>query len=316
MLVDWQKFMQNAVGALEPLGEGNPKIMDGITALTEAGAVHGALDTKTRELIALAVAATTRCDTCIAIHAKTAAEAGAGARNCWKPWAWPSASSRGRHGLFLPHPGSLRYPVQVRPPARPERAKAAMDKPSGKSVSSGVGHPARTGPLEATMAARAAVWAVVIMTLLCGGCAFPAPVGMLLRADGHAADQGQCGEVAAVRDPGQDASCQAAAADSKDAYVRFARQVYVRSWSEAWSPAATTETALALAKAGDPAAREYLTIMVYDLQLQSAMEGVSLTAEDWHDIYVGSGIMTEAVFCQLRRLEPGGQGPALTASVA
>ena len=42
--------------ALETLGEGNPKIMDGITALTEAGAVHGALDTKTRELIALAVA--------------------------------------------------------------------------------------------------------------------------------------------------------------------------------------------------------------------------------------------------------------------
>jgi len=77
MLVDWQKFMQNAVGALESLGEGNPKIMDGLGALNEAGAVHGALDTKTRELIALAVAATTRCDTCIAIHAKAAADAGA-----------------------------------------------------------------------------------------------------------------------------------------------------------------------------------------------------------------------------------------------
>ena len=38
---------------------------------------HGALDLKTRELISLAVAATTRCDTCIAVHAKAAAEAGA-----------------------------------------------------------------------------------------------------------------------------------------------------------------------------------------------------------------------------------------------
>jgi len=158
------------------------------------------------------------------------------------------------------------------------------------------------------MAARAAVLAVVIMTLLCGGCALSgagrdvasAPTAMPLTKD----------NVEKLRLSVTRAKTQAAkpaAADSKDAYVRFARQVYVRSWSEAWSPAATTETALALAKAGDPAAREYLTIMVYDLQLQSAMEGVSLTAEDWHDIYVGSGIMTEAVFANYAALSRAGK---------
>lgn len=63
--------------AIGDLAKGNPKIMDGIKALDEAGAAHGALDAKTRELISLAVAATTRCDTCIAVHAKGAAAAGA-----------------------------------------------------------------------------------------------------------------------------------------------------------------------------------------------------------------------------------------------
>lgn len=77
MTVDWQDLLKNAMKAIGNLAEGNPKIMDGIKKLDEAGAAHGALDAKTRELIALAVASTTRCDTCIAVHAKAAAKAGA-----------------------------------------------------------------------------------------------------------------------------------------------------------------------------------------------------------------------------------------------
>jgi AhpD family alkylhydroperoxidase len=77
MSVDWKEFMQGAVKTIGNLAKGNPKIMDGIKAFDEAGAAHGALDAKTRELISLAVAATTRCDTCIAIHAKGALDAGA-----------------------------------------------------------------------------------------------------------------------------------------------------------------------------------------------------------------------------------------------
>jgi len=158
------------------------------------------------------------------------------------------------------------------------------------------------------MAARAAVWAVVIMTLLCGGCAssgsgrdaLSTPAAMPLTKD----------NVDKLRLSVTRAKTQAAkpaASDAKDASVRFVRQVYVRSWPETWSPAATTEIAFAKAKAGDPVAREYLTIMVYDLQLQSALEGVSLTAEDWHDLYVGSGIMTEAVFANYAALSRAGK---------
>jgi AhpD family alkylhydroperoxidase len=77
MLVDWQDLIQNAMKAFGELAKGNPKIMDGMKALDEAGNAHKALDAKTRELISLAVATTTRCDTCIAMHAKAAVAAGA-----------------------------------------------------------------------------------------------------------------------------------------------------------------------------------------------------------------------------------------------
>jgi hypothetical protein len=93
----------------------------------------------------------------------------------------------------------------------------------------------------------------------------------------------------------------------RDAYTRFARSVYVASWAGSWSVAATTETALAKAKAGDPAARDYLTVMVYDLQLQAAMEGASFSMEDWRAIYVDSGIMTNAAFTGYVAMSRGGK---------
>ncbi|WP_442594576.1 carboxymuconolactone decarboxylase family protein [Parapusillimonas sp. JC17] len=45
--------------------------------IANAGDSSGSLDMKTRELIAIAVAVTTRCDGCIAIHAKEALKHGA-----------------------------------------------------------------------------------------------------------------------------------------------------------------------------------------------------------------------------------------------
>ena len=77
MSMDWKGLLGDAMQDFGALAKGNPKIMAGIKTFDEAGAAHGKLDAKTRELIALAVAATTRCDTCIAVHAKGAVEAGA-----------------------------------------------------------------------------------------------------------------------------------------------------------------------------------------------------------------------------------------------
>jgi len=77
MLTDWKQLLQGAMKAIGDLARGNPKIMDAAKALEAAGAAHNVLDAKTRELIALAVAATTRCETCIAVHTKAAVAAGA-----------------------------------------------------------------------------------------------------------------------------------------------------------------------------------------------------------------------------------------------
>lgn len=77
MFVDWKDLIDRAMKAFGELAKGNPKLMEGMRTLDEAGAAKGALDAKTRELISVAVAATTRCDSCIGLHAKAAVAAGA-----------------------------------------------------------------------------------------------------------------------------------------------------------------------------------------------------------------------------------------------
>lgn len=51
--------------------------MKHFSALARAATAEGALDVKTKELIALAIGIATRCDGCIAFHAKAAAKHGA-----------------------------------------------------------------------------------------------------------------------------------------------------------------------------------------------------------------------------------------------
>lgn len=56
-----------------------PAVYDGFSALSRAALADGALDAKTKELIALAIAVTRKCDGCIASHARGAARRGASA---------------------------------------------------------------------------------------------------------------------------------------------------------------------------------------------------------------------------------------------
>jgi AhpD family alkylhydroperoxidase len=52
--------------------------MKGFSALAQAALKAGALDTKTKELIALSISVATRCDACVAFHAEAAVRQGAG----------------------------------------------------------------------------------------------------------------------------------------------------------------------------------------------------------------------------------------------
>ena len=54
-----------------------PDVYKGFGALHDAALADGALDTKTKELIALAIAISSECDGCIAAHAHAAVQHGA-----------------------------------------------------------------------------------------------------------------------------------------------------------------------------------------------------------------------------------------------
>lgn len=65
--------LERIQGNMGVLAEVQPKVMDAFGALHTAGAGPGALDVKTKELIAVAA----RCDGCIAFHTHDVLRAGA-----------------------------------------------------------------------------------------------------------------------------------------------------------------------------------------------------------------------------------------------
>lgn len=76
MLNDWTEQLTNLRGSAKGFATANPAVFDAYRGLNAAQASGGALDAKTRELISVAVAVTTRCDGCIASHVAAARKAG------------------------------------------------------------------------------------------------------------------------------------------------------------------------------------------------------------------------------------------------
>lgn len=77
MSKDWKNLISDLSSPLRELREGAPEVMKGFSAIAQAALKANALDTKTKELIALAIGVATRCDDCIAFHTKAAALQGA-----------------------------------------------------------------------------------------------------------------------------------------------------------------------------------------------------------------------------------------------
>jgi AhpD family alkylhydroperoxidase len=73
----WPELTNMLSGELRHLRGGAGEVMKGFSAIAQAALKPGALDAKTKELIALAVSVAVRCDDCIAFHAKAAVERGA-----------------------------------------------------------------------------------------------------------------------------------------------------------------------------------------------------------------------------------------------
>ena len=74
---NWPEMAKDLSGAIREVRLGAPEVMKAFSAMAAAATAGGTLDTKTKELIALAIAVTIRCDGCVAFHAKAAVEQGA-----------------------------------------------------------------------------------------------------------------------------------------------------------------------------------------------------------------------------------------------
>jgi AhpD family alkylhydroperoxidase len=76
-MTDWPDMIKELSPHLRDLRQGMPEVMKAFAAVSQAALAPKALDTKTKELIALAIAVALRCDDCIAFHVKAALQQGA-----------------------------------------------------------------------------------------------------------------------------------------------------------------------------------------------------------------------------------------------
>jgi AhpD family alkylhydroperoxidase len=74
---DWNVYRDALVNRVGDFGRMNPDAMHGLHVIENSAAKTGKLEPNIHELIALAVAVTTRCDGCISVHAMKAIELGA-----------------------------------------------------------------------------------------------------------------------------------------------------------------------------------------------------------------------------------------------
>jgi AhpD family alkylhydroperoxidase len=75
--LDWKSYRSTLMARINAFAKLSPDSVNGYLATMGAGAKTGHLDERTRQLISLAVAVTTRCDGCISDHAQLAVDAGA-----------------------------------------------------------------------------------------------------------------------------------------------------------------------------------------------------------------------------------------------
>lgn len=76
-MLDWLQYRKELLGRIGEIGKLSPDTLKGYQTLSGAGEKTGHLDAKTRELISLPVAVTTRCDGCITVHVGEALKHGA-----------------------------------------------------------------------------------------------------------------------------------------------------------------------------------------------------------------------------------------------
>ncbi len=76
-LKNWPDLTKGLSAELRALRGGAPEVMKAFSAIAQSALTAGALDAKTKELIAVGISVAVRCDDCIAFHVKAAVDHGA-----------------------------------------------------------------------------------------------------------------------------------------------------------------------------------------------------------------------------------------------
>ena len=74
---NWPDLTRGLSAELKNLRGGAPEIMKAFSSIAQTALAQGALDAKTKELIAVGISVAVRCDDCIAFHVKAAVDHGA-----------------------------------------------------------------------------------------------------------------------------------------------------------------------------------------------------------------------------------------------
>src|SRR5258708_2986942 len=77
MMLNWNEYRGQLAAGVKQVGQLSPDTVRGYVELSSAGQKKDLLGAKMRELIALAVAVTARCDGCITVHSEAAIRRGA-----------------------------------------------------------------------------------------------------------------------------------------------------------------------------------------------------------------------------------------------
>src|SRR5690242_7227665 len=77
MMLNWNEYRKDLLGTIKKMAGISPDTVKGYQTLSAANSQASKLGEKTRQLISLACAVTTRCDGCITVHTDAAIKAGA-----------------------------------------------------------------------------------------------------------------------------------------------------------------------------------------------------------------------------------------------
>ena len=69
--MDWDGFLRDTNANIAALAKEIPETVAGFNKMGVAAKTNGALDEKTKEIMALGIAIATRCDSCIGFHIKS-----------------------------------------------------------------------------------------------------------------------------------------------------------------------------------------------------------------------------------------------------